>query len=347
MKTKFLKSNAYVLRESGRPPLLEPVEIDLNLSSGQVLMRMEHVGICATQVEEIYTASRNSRFMPHLLGHEGVGTVLDIGPGVSTKSIGERCFVHWRNSSTGLDSLPGKYYSSGSRINAGKKVTFAEHVVVPERNITRLPNELGNIAGVLLGCSASTGWGSTAKVSELADNSTVIICGLGAVGTAAAITAWLKGHTVYALDSKSLPREIAEGFGLEKVFGTITDMQGYFAELGHDRVPSLAVDTTGSAPVIQALQELLLRDGTLVLVGMPKGEKPRIDVQRLLDGQKIVGSNGGDFDPKTDTDLAKSTAVKFQELFGGRLIKHFPFDSLESALNAYLKQEAMKYVLEL
>jgi len=99
--------------------------------------------------------------------------------------------------------------------------------------------------------------------------------------------------------------------------------------------------------VIQALQELLLRDGTLVLVGMPKGEKPRIDVQRLLDGQKIVGSNGGDFDPKTDTDLAKSTAVKFQELFGGRLIKHFPFDSLESALNAYLKQEAMKYVLEL
>ena len=347
MEAKFQKSKAYVLRESGRPPLLEQVDVDLNLSAGQVLVRMELVGICATQIEEIYSSSRNRKFMPHLLGHEGVGVILDVGPGVSTKSIGDRCFIHWRNSSAGLDSPPGTYYSSGSRINAGKKVTFSEFVVVPERNLTQLPQELGHVAGALLGCSASTGWGSISKVAELAEKSAVIICGLGAVGTAAAITARLQGHTVYALDSKTIPRDIKDGIGLAKVFGSLDDMRGHLAALRQSAVPRLALDTTGSAQVIEALQEALPNHGALVLVGMPRDGKPGIDVQKLLDGQRIVGSNGGNFDANTDTDTAKSTAIVFQELLGGGLVKTFPFEKLDLALSAHNTQQYMKCVLEL
>src|SRR5580693_6080296 len=84
---------------------LEVAELDLpdQLSFGQVLVKVHYSGICGAQINEIEGAKGPDKYLPHLLGHEGSGTVLDIGPGVRSVKKGDRVVMHWRPSA-GLQS---------------------------------------------------------------------------------------------------------------------------------------------------------------------------------------------------------------------------------------------------
>src|SRR3989442_809025 len=73
---------AAVLVKQNAP--LEMYEVDLpKLGIGQVLVKVEHSGICGKQIDEITGRQGEDRFMPHLLGHAGGGEVLEIGVGVA------------------------------------------------------------------------------------------------------------------------------------------------------------------------------------------------------------------------------------------------------------------------
>ena len=71
---------------------LEVVELDLpeELSFGQVLVKVHYSGICGSQINEIEGAKGPDKFLPHLLGHEGSGTVVAAGRGVKRVKPGAR-----------------------------------------------------------------------------------------------------------------------------------------------------------------------------------------------------------------------------------------------------------------
>ena len=75
---------------------LEIYEIDVpKLDVGQVLVRIEYSGICGKQIDEISGRQGEDRYIPHLLGHEGGGEVVEIGPGVTKVKPSDRVVMHW------------------------------------------------------------------------------------------------------------------------------------------------------------------------------------------------------------------------------------------------------------
>ena len=69
-------------------------------------------GICGSQIGEITGAKGEDKFIPHLLGHEGSATVLEIGPGVKTVSKGDLVVLHWKKGD-GIESETPKYFWRG------------------------------------------------------------------------------------------------------------------------------------------------------------------------------------------------------------------------------------------
>ena len=75
---------AAILVKSKRPLVVSRLQRPTRLEFGQVLVKIFYSGICGAQLNEIDAAKGKDKFLPHLLGHEGSGKVLDIGPGVKT-----------------------------------------------------------------------------------------------------------------------------------------------------------------------------------------------------------------------------------------------------------------------
>ncbi len=295
----MIDAQAYVLRRTGVIPELEDIQISEELSRGQVRLRVLYSGLCATQMEEIFVSSRNSKYMPHLFGHEGVGVIEAVGPGVETKKVGDTCVIHWRQSSVGLDAEPGHYFCRGQKINSGKVVTFSTRVVVPENRVTVLPPNFPEEKGALLGCSLSTGWGSVVNHGLSESPDVVLIAGLGAVGRAAALS---------VLSQSNIPviviehRPLAEFNDLPKltIHPSFEDLAASFHQEIHG-ARQLIIDTTGNTDLVENLFSWASLESKLVLVGMPRdGKSITISPQRLLDGLRVEGCNGGGINPSED-----------------------------------------------
>lgn len=289
----MIEARALVLRKRGMIPAFEDIFISEDLARGQVLVKIHSSGLCATQIEEIFTSSRNAKYMPHLFGHEGVGTVVSIGPGVTTKAPGDLCVVHWRKSSVGLDALPGSYFDKKGKINSGPVVTLSEFAVIPENRLTVLPNELPRTPALsLLGCAYPTGWGSVRSISKLAPGETMLLIGAGGVGRSVAASAIASGCSkIFIHDVKpGISGHDAENLGFEF-------LQNVSNETLKRVNPDVIIDTSGSAELLEHLVDGSTPGTRIVLVGMPQGgRKAKIDTQKLLDGVQILASNGGGVD---------------------------------------------------
>ena len=78
------------------PLAMRQIEFQGPLSDGQVLVKLFYTGICGKQIDEIDQNCGADSFLPHLLGHEGSGLVLDIGPKVKKVIKGDKVILHWR-----------------------------------------------------------------------------------------------------------------------------------------------------------------------------------------------------------------------------------------------------------
>ena len=112
------RMKAAILVENHKPLVVAEVELPKKLACGQVLVKVHYSGICGAQINEIDGAKGPDKFLPHLLGHEGSATVLEIGPGVRTIKKGDRVVMHWRQSN-GIHSETPSYNWNGRKVNAG------------------------------------------------------------------------------------------------------------------------------------------------------------------------------------------------------------------------------------
>lgn len=343
----MIDAQAYVLRESGQIPKLETIQVSEDLERGQVLAKVRFTSLCGTQLEEIFESSRNKNYMPHLFGHEASAEVVDVGPGVHHIKRDTSVVVHWRKSSLGLDAEPGKYWSRGVRINSGKVVTLSTHVVVPENRVTPIPPGVEMWAAPLLGCSYTTGWGSVIRTGELREGEITLVIGLGGVGRASAITARSVGSAeVYAVEPRRLESSDLENLGVSQKFNSLEE---FFQQIREKTLtaPDLVVDTAGLAEHFELLLRELPNASRIVLVGMPrKGQQPALDTQRLLDGLRITGSNGGGVDPNRDLlNLAKGLK-KYVSGNGPGQTSVLEWQALPDGINAQVTGSLTKVIYE-
>ena len=122
-KKFFLETEAAILIAQNKPLIIEKIKVQDKLKIGQVLVQVYVSGICGSQIGEIDGVKGEDKYLPHLMGHEGCGRVMEVGPGVNTVKKGDKVVLHWRKGS-GLNSELPEYYLSEQKINAGWVTTF-------------------------------------------------------------------------------------------------------------------------------------------------------------------------------------------------------------------------------
>ena len=119
------KAKGAILVKSRQPLVVDEFDLPETLLPGHVLVKIHHTSICGAQINEIDAVKGVDKFLPHLLGHEASGTVVEVGPGVTTKKAGDTVVLHWRPSQ-GIQSAPPAYMWRGNKLNAGWVTTFNE-----------------------------------------------------------------------------------------------------------------------------------------------------------------------------------------------------------------------------
>ena len=180
-----MKFKAAILFKCKNPLVIE--EISFNpLKKGQVLIKIIKTGICRSQIFEINGNRGHDKWLPHLLGHEAIGEVIDIGESVKKVSIGDKVIASWI-SSNGISAEPAKYSLGEIIINGGQITTFSELSICSENKLTPIKSNYLNLIGPALGCAIPTGYGITLKENRLKKANFVGVMGLGGIGISAII----------------------------------------------------------------------------------------------------------------------------------------------------------------
>ena len=96
---------AAILVEQKKPLSIGQVSLPEELMCGQVLVKIHYSGICGSQIGEIEGVKGPDHYLPHLLGHEGSGIVIQIGPGVTHVKPGNHIVLHWMKGN-GIEAVP-------------------------------------------------------------------------------------------------------------------------------------------------------------------------------------------------------------------------------------------------
>jgi len=194
-----VKTLAAILVEQRKPLVLDEVEIPA-LSYGQVLVKVLVSRICGSQLGEIDGAKGPDKYLPHLLGHEGTGVVLEIGPEVSKVKVGDRVVLHWRPGA-GIQARPTLYRLGHKTINAGNITTFQNLAVISENRVTSVPLDTDPEIGALLADTLTTGFGAVIRNAEVTIGESVVVIGVGGIGLGTVLGAKLAGaHPIIAVD---------------------------------------------------------------------------------------------------------------------------------------------------
>lgn len=300
-----MKFAAAILAESRAPLEVDEIEWTQGLQAGQVLVEMELSGVCGAQINEIEAAKGPDRFLPHLLGHEGLGRVVEIGPLVSTVAVGDTVVLHWMPGS-GLQSTPAEYSWRGRRLNAGWVTTLSEYTVISENRCTRIePTTVSRSFLPLLGCAATTALGVLGNDAGLQVGESVVVLGTGGVGLLTVALARVGGALpVVGVDISQERTQMAEALGADTTLIASTDSaqtEGQILEALGGRAPDVVIDTTGNRGIIEMAYRLVSGGGRCVLVGVPRHDEPiSIDSLPLHFNTRMVGSKGGGCKPERD-----------------------------------------------
>lgn len=296
-----MKTTAALLVELAKP--LEVVEIEIPaLKPGQVLVEIAFSGVCHTQVLEARGRRGADPYVPHCLGHEGSGTVIEAGAGVTKVKAGDCVILSWIKGS-GLNVAGTTYTWDGRTVNAGAVTTFQRHAVVSENRLTRMPEGLAMNEAVMLGCALPTGLGAVVNTACPTVGQSVAVFGAGGIGQSAIMGAAVAGCVpLIAVDPNPAKRELALRFGATHVIDpTTTDAVAEIRKLtagGADH----AIEATGIPAVMaQTLACVRPQGGRAVVIGnAPQGQMISVNPRMLNDGRSLLGCWGGDAVPDRD-----------------------------------------------
>ena len=291
---------------------------------GEIKLRMVATGVCRTDL---------SIFQGHLpvpwpivLGHEGVGVVESVGPGVTRFAPNDsvvcsiiagcgECFQCLRQASSLCENVKfytGKMLDGTTRLSRGDgaeaihslsyQASFAEKVIVPERAAVRVRSDapLDKLAG--LACGVSTGLGASMVRSPIEPGSNVVVIGTGGVGLSALMGARLRGAgKLIAVDIVASKLEKARALGL--AHETIDASQEAVAErvraLTNGRGADHAFDVVGAPGTLEQALDAVRPGGHVVIIGMTSGNVPAsFATSALLRQKTLTGTMGGSIEPR-------------------------------------------------
>lgn len=314
---KFL---AAILEEQKKPLIVDEIEIINKLEIGQILVKVCYSGICGSQIGEMEGVKGPDKYLPHLLGHEGSGTIIEVGPGVSSVGEGDKVILHWMKGE-GIQSAPPTYKWGSKKINAGWVTTFNEYAVVSENRCTKIPNGNDLEIAALFGCAITTGFGVVENNAKLKMGESVVVFGAGGIGLSIIQAAKLNSAwPIIAVDIYDNRLKLALELGATHVINSINSIpENEILKITSEKGLDVFIDNTGKPEIIELGYKLVSNDGRVVLVGVPKiGQNINIFSLPLHFGKTIVGSHGGEINPSKDISrylkLHSNNIINFNSL---------------------------------
>ena len=195
---------AAVAHSAGAPLVVETVQLD-GPKAGEVLVEIKATGICHTD-EFTRSGADPEGLFPAILGHEGAGIVVDVGPGVTSVKKGDHviplytpecrqcksCLSRKTNLCTAIRATQGKGVmpDGTSRFSLGGKPlhhymgcsTFANFTVLPEIAVAKIRDDAPFDKVCYIGCGVTTGIGAVINTAKVEPGANVVVFGLGGIG---------------------------------------------------------------------------------------------------------------------------------------------------------------------
>jgi S-(hydroxymethyl)glutathione dehydrogenase/alcohol dehydrogenase len=341
---------AAVLVEQNKPLALADVSIPSELQYGQVLVKVHYSGICGSQIGEIEGAKGDDKFLPHLLGHEGSATVINVGMGVKMVKSGDKVVMHWMPGG-GVQAEPPIYYWNGRRVNAGWVTTFNEYAVVSENRLTTIPSNFDLKLATLFGCAVTTALGVINNDAQLKIGQSLVVFGVGGVGLNVIQGAkMVSAYPVIAIDIVDSKLEKARQFGADYILNsrTVVDLEAEIRKIIGSKGADVVIETTGNTRVIEQAYSLTHSSGKCILVGVPKkGDNVSINTLPLHFNKILKGSHGGSAVPHVDIPnylrLVQANKLKLE----GLITHEFKLDDINKAIELVKGGEAGRVVVSM
>jgi propanol-preferring alcohol dehydrogenase len=292
-----------VVREFKQPLTIEDRPVP-EPGDGQVLVKIEASGLCHTDMHAANGDWPVKPTPPFVPGHEGVGIVQRVGPGVTRVREGERVAIPWLGWAcgeceycmTGWETLCERQLNSGYAVDGG----WAEYALASGAYVGKVPEGIDPFEAAPLTCAGVTTY-KAVKVSGARSSQLVAIFGVGGLGHLALQYALIAGAQVVAVDL------FDEKLAMAKQLGAAYTVNA------REQDPAAAIKALGGADAAIALAVSprafeqaygsLRRGGTLVFVGLPADNYIKLPIfETVLNGTKVLGSIVG-------------TRVDLQEVF--------------------------------
>ena len=326
---------AAILVEQRKPLIVDEIELPQTLEVGQVLVKVHYSGICGSQLGEIDGAKGEDKFLPHLLGHEASGTVMQIGLGVKHVKPDDIVVLHWRKG-LGIEGAPPIYRWRGQKLNAGWVTTFNEYAIVSENRVTPIPGDSDLEVAALFGCAVTTGFGVVENNTKLRIGESVVIFGAGGIGlNIVQAAALVSAYPIIAVDLHDSKLELAKQMGATHVINSSqSDARHAILKIASDAGVDAFIDNTGQPDIIEMGYEITKPQGRVILVGVPgKGKNVNIFSLPLHFGKVLSGSHGGEAIPQTDIPRYHQLYCNGRIQLKNIITNFYPLEEINEALD--------------
>jgi NDMA-dependent alcohol dehydrogenase len=353
-----MDARAAVLWDVHKPWEIEEITLD-DPGPNEVLVELVASGLCHSDEHLVTGDMKMPQEMNELLGfpqypiiggHEGAGTVLEVGKNVQSVKPGDSVVFSFIPScgrcpscSTGKQSLCdlGQYLIVGRQIDGlvarhhlakdGTDIgtmcclgTFATHTIVNEASCVKLEDDIPVDKAALVGCGVTTGWGSAVYRADVQPGETVVVVGIGGVGINAVQGASMAGaRNVVAVDPVQFKRDEALKFGATHTAASVEEAFALVGEITWGAMAEKAIITTGVAEgsMIASVLQLVSKGGRCVVTAVASIEATDVTMslfELTLMQKELVGSIFGGSNPRRDIPrllrLYKEGKLKLDEL---------------------------------
>ncbi|MFZ0244970.1 S-(hydroxymethyl)glutathione dehydrogenase/class III alcohol dehydrogenase [Candidatus Binatus sp.] len=368
-----MKVKAAVAHEAGEALRIETVDLE-GPRSGEVMVEIKATGVCHTDAFTLSGADPEGLF-PAILGHEGAGVVVEVGPGVASVKRGDHviplyipecrqcpaCLSGKTNLCTAIRETQGRGVmpDGTSRFSLNGKMlhhymgtsTFANYTVLPEIAIAKVREDAPFEKICYVGCGVTTGVGAAINTAKVQVGDRVAVFGLGGIGLNVTQGARLAGASmIVGIDVNPKRKQMAEKFGMTHFVNP--------KEVQDELVPYLvnltgggadfAFECVGNVKLMRQALECCQRGwGTCVIIGVAgAGEEISTRPFQLVTGRTWKGTAFGG--AKSRRDVPKIVDWYMQGKINiDDLITHvMPLERLSEAFDLMHKGESIRSVIK-
>ena len=323
----MMNVRAAIALEAGQPLVVDTVEL-AGPKAGEVLVEVKATGICHTDKYTLSGADPEGLF-PSILGHEGAGIVVDVGPGVRSLKKGDHviplytpecrecrsCTSRKTNLCTAIRATQGKGLmpDGTSRFSyRGKPIhhymgcsTFANYTVLPEIALAKIREDAPFDKVCYIGCGVTTGIGAVIFTAKVEPGANVVVFGLGGIGLNVVQGARMAGaDMIVGVDVNPAREALARKFGMthfvdpKQVQG---DLVAHLVELTRGGA-DYSFECIGNTQVMRQALECCHRGwGQSIIIGVAAaGQEISTRPFQLVTGRVWKGSAFGGARGRTD-----------------------------------------------